>query len=150
MEHISVCSICMNSYIWIYQWSMLLNKLLWPLLFYQGFFFFLLIIIWLKKQKTKTKQNKKKKQTNKQTNKWITSTKFVSLITAGIQSSILSSNVIAKYKFINYSQSSYHTCSFIIQIGQTFILTAHNWQKWKRVFLTCSCHKIYRDEAVGL
>ena len=27
---------------------------------------------------------------------------------------------------------------------------AHNWQKWKRVFLTCPCHKIYRDEAVGL
>ena len=26
-------------------------------------------------------------------------------------------------------------------------LTAHNWQKWKRVFLTCPCH---RDEAVGL
>ena len=25
-------------------------------------------------------------------------------------------------------------------------LTAHNWQKWKRVFLTCPCHKIYRDE----
>ena len=29
-------------------------------------------------------------------------------------------------------------------------LMAHNWQKWKRVFLTCLCHKIYRDEAVGL
>ena len=29
-------------------------------------------------------------------------------------------------------------------------LTAHNWQKWKRVFLICPCHKIYRDEAVGL
>ena len=29
-------------------------------------------------------------------------------------------------------------------------LTAHNWQKWKRVFLTCPCHKIYRNEAVGL
>ena len=29
-------------------------------------------------------------------------------------------------------------------------LTAHNWQKWKRVFLTCPCHKIYRDEGVGL
>ena len=29
-------------------------------------------------------------------------------------------------------------------------LTAHNWQKWKRVFLTCSCHEIYRDEAVSL
>ena len=29
-------------------------------------------------------------------------------------------------------------------------LTAHNWQKWKRVLLTCPCRKIYRDEAVGL
>ena len=29
-------------------------------------------------------------------------------------------------------------------------LTAHNWQKWKRVFLTCHWHKIDRDEAVGL
>ena len=29
-------------------------------------------------------------------------------------------------------------------------LTAHNWQNWKRVFLTCPCHKIYKDEAVGL
>ena len=28
-------------------------------------------------------------------------------------------------------------------------LTAHNWQKWKRVFVTCLCHTIYRDEAVG-
>ena len=30
------------------------------------------------------------------------------------------------------------------------LLKAHNWQKWKRVFLTCPCHKISRDEAVGL
>ena len=30
------------------------------------------------------------------------------------------------------------------------LLTAHNWQKWKRVFLTCPCHEIYRSEAVGL
>ena len=29
-------------------------------------------------------------------------------------------------------------------------LTGGNWQKWKRVFLTCLCHEIYRDEAVGL
>ena len=36
-----------------------------------------------------------------------------------------------------------------IPIGIPY-LTAHNWQKWKRVFLTCLCHKIYRDEAVGL
>ena len=28
-------------------------------------------------------------------------------------------------------------------------LAVGNWQKWKRVFLTCPCHKIYRDEAVG-
>ena len=28
-------------------------------------------------------------------------------------------------------------------------LTAHNWQKWKSTFLTCSCYKIYREEAVG-
>ena len=29
-------------------------------------------------------------------------------------------------------------------------LTGGIWQKWKRVFLTCPCHEIYRDEAVGL
>ena len=29
-------------------------------------------------------------------------------------------------------------------------LTGGNWQKWKRVFLTCPCHEIYRDEPVGL
>ena len=29
-------------------------------------------------------------------------------------------------------------------------LTVHNWQKWKRVFLTCPCHEIYRVEAVVL
>ena len=29
-------------------------------------------------------------------------------------------------------------------------LTAHKWQKWKRVFLTCPSHEIYKDEAVGL
>ena len=32
----------------------------------------------------------------------------------------------------------------------SFALTGGNWQKWKRVFLTCPCHKMYRDEAVGL
>ena len=30
------------------------------------------------------------------------------------------------------------------------LLTAHNWQKWKSTFLTCHCHEIYREEAVGL
>ena len=33
---------------------------------------------------------------------------------------------------------------------QSCTLTTHSWQKWKRVFLTCPCHEIYRDEAVGL
>ena len=27
---------------------------------------------------------------------------------------------------------------------------ADNWQKWKSIFLTSPCHKIYRVEAVGL
>ena len=29
-------------------------------------------------------------------------------------------------------------------------LTDHNWQKWKSTFLTCHCHEINREEAVGL
>ena len=33
---------------------------------------------------------------------------------------------------------------------QLISLTGGNWQKWKRVFLTCPCHEIYRDGAVGL
>ena len=38
----------------------------------------------------------------------------------------------------------------ILERGIT--LTTHNWQKWKRVFLTCPCHKIIgtSHEAVGL
>ena len=36
------------------------------------------------------------------------------------------------------------------QRKETVALTAHNWQKWKRVFLTSPYHKIYMDEAVGL
>ena len=39
---------------------------------------------------------------------------------------------------------------FANKITNTQLLTAHNWQKWKRVFLTCPGHKIYRDEAVVL
>ena len=27
---------------------------------------------------------------------------------------------------------------------------AHNWQKWQSRFLTCLCHEIYSEEAVGL
>ena len=40
----------------------------------------------------------------------------------------------------------------LLAVSQPFCLclTAHNWQKWKRVFLTFPCHEIYRDKAVGL
>ena len=31
-----------------------------------------------------------------------------------------------------------------------YYLTTHNWQKWKSTFLTCPCHKIYSEQAVGL
>ena len=40
------------------------------------------------------------------------------------------------------------TCLTMSQ--QESCLTGGNWQKWKRVLLTCFRHKIYRDEAVGL
>ena len=39
---------------------------------------------------------------------------------------------------------------FYPYISDSMTLTGGNWQKWKRVFLTCPCHKIYRDEAIGL
>ena len=29
-------------------------------------------------------------------------------------------------------------------------LMAHNWQNWKRVFISCYCPDIYRVEAVGV
>ena len=31
-----------------------------------------------------------------------------------------------------------------------YLVTVQNWQKWKSTFLTCPCHKIYREEAVDL
>ena len=45
---------------------------------------------------------------------------------------------------------SYTLVSFAVEELQFVGLTARSWQKWKRVFLTCPCHKIYREEAVGL
>ena len=37
-----------------------------------------------------------------------------------------------------------------VECQRRWILTGGNWQKWKRVFLTCHCHTIYRDKVVGL
>ena len=40
----------------------------------------------------------------------------------------------------------------LIKMNNYFIkpLTTYNWQKWKRVFPTCPCHEIYKDDAVCL
>ena len=40
------------------------------------------------------------------------------------------------------------TALHLVMPKKCYNLTAHNWQNWKRVFLTCPCHNIYRDEAV--
>ena len=55
-------------------------------------------------------------------------------------------NLITKMQ--KYHLFNPQLCGHAWQIN--FELTGGNWQKWKRVFLTCHCHKIYRDEAVGL
>ena len=39
---------------------------------------------------------------------------------------------------------------FSLHVHKSCFLTTYNWQNEKRVFLTCPCHEIYRDEAVGL
>ena len=57
-------------------------------------------------------------------------------------------------KEINHSHPNWHLSKKRKKkkksVRTIFILTGGNWQKWKRVFLTCPCHKIFRDEAVGL
>ena len=53
--------------------------------------------------------------------------------------------------FLNFCQYLHIGVGIFSFGGDVFwSLTGGNWQKWKRVFLTCHCHKIYRDEAVGL
>ena len=46
---------------------------------------------------------------------------------------------------------------FILSIDETSIfakinctLTGHNWQNWKRAFLSCYCYEIYSVQALGL
>ena len=55
-------------------------------------------------------------------------------------------NLISEPNFQHKSEFFWILSNFIFPC----LLTGGNWQKWKRVFLTCPCHKIYRDEAVGL
>ena len=49
------------------------------------------------------------------------------------------------YLAFSFLPTFYSNCN-----RMTFSLTGGNWQKWKRVFLTCPCHEIYRDKAVVL
>ena len=51
---------------------------------------------------------------------------------------------------MSFGVSSFFTLQSILLLALAISLTAHNWQKWKRVFLTCLRHEIYRDKAVGL
>ena len=37
-----------------------------------------------------------------------------------------------------------------LQHGMKSVLTTHNWQNWKSTFPSYPCHKIYKEEAVGL
>ena len=50
----------------------------------------------------------------------------------------------------SHENNPYSTIFFSGGGGEWKHLMAHNWQNWKRVFLTCSCHEIYRDKANGL
>ena len=54
------------------------------------------------------------------------------------------------YDFFTNSEVSFALTFAAIGMWIVGELTAHNWQKWKRVFLTCPCHEIYRVQAVGL
>ena len=38
----------------------------------------------------------------------------------------------------------------LFKIAINVALTAHNWQNWKRVFLSCYCHENDKVEAIGL
>ena len=121
---------------------------------------------------------KKNKQTNKQTNgggdgtgsthTWIRPWSFCNYkvvilkhlspdITNDWKSTIslyyLKSRNNLKITSLSYQLNLWFTWLIVIAISLvivTIFLTGGNWQKWKRVFLTCPCHKIYRDEAVGL
>ena len=66
---------------------------------------------------------------------------------SNMDSSVSVSLIISK-QFYWLAHWKYTAYKFINDIRCS--LTGGNWQKWKRVFLTCPCHEIYRDEAVSL
>ena len=115
-------------------------------------------------QKT-NKQKQKQKQTNKQ-NKEIKKHSWTSILKQTFFSAFKQKFTLANNasNIIFYSTYFKHGARNMVvmvinrksmltvfcETKRNRFLTAHNWQKWKRVFLTCPCHKIYRDEAVGL
>ena len=61
---------------------------------------------------------------------------------------ILSICIIHK---VRYYYSTFILLSWFVPGYSEYLnLSAHSWQKWKSTFLTCQCHKIYREEAVCL
>ena len=81
-------------------------------------------------------------------NSWmfILTQNFATLYCAYITSEKWSYGEMVINVYLHRLSSTRHSTGII----KVFRLTGGNWQKWKRVFLTCHCHKIYRDEAVGL
>ena len=61
-----------------------------------------------------------------------------------------SCNVIMKMCVLNMFHIVHGLSCSAEHEHECILLTGGNWQKWKRVFLTCPCHEIYRDEAVVL
>ena len=63
---------------------------------------------------------------------------------------LITLNKLDGYGSLHHTQNLY-ICMYNLALILTrggWHLTAHNWQNWKRVFLTC--HEIDKDEAVGL
>ena len=92
-------------------------------------------LFWEKKQnKNKNKSNKKKKKKKKESSCLSISTTTLWIVTLDLP-----------------RRQKRDLCTGLRTLGSiSATLTGGNWQKWKRVLLTCPCHKIYRDEAVGL
>ena len=59
-------------------------------------------------------------------------------------------NKVLCYGSLGHTHNLYNKTICLKPLPGDFVLMSHNWQKWKRVFLTCPCHDIYRVEAVGL
>ena len=69
--------------------------------------------------------------------------KEIRFIKINLRYSGLLAYTLGPINIINDSGVHTQDCSY-------HILTAHNWQNWKRIFLLCYCYEIYKVDAVGL